>query len=600
MFKKIFLFICIACVAFTAQAQISFRLSVAEKAISLQDELFVTYTLSGTSHDVGMPMLNFEDWTVLSGPNTSSTQTWINGNKSATVAYSFVLAPKRTGKLIVPAAEIAIDGKVYKSNYTTVTVSESSAKGNPAQPQQQPAQRGSSIFDIFEDFFKDPSQPSSPSIRPGQTPQEFMKEHNFVKVTPSKSIAYLGEPILVTYDFYSGIRLAAINVTKQPSFNGAGVVEMTEEKEPFKTVHNGKEYVVYRIRQVQLVPLKTGTITLDAAEVTTDIMVNDNYGLSATKQTAIIKNVPVNITIQPLPPAKPKGFNGNIGQFTITANVERATLPAGENNYLTVQITGQGNIEGIKLPDIKFPDNIQPFTPTDSQSVNKQIFPMEGSKIFKIPIIGRAAGTAVIPAIGFSFFDNEDNSYKTINTVPITVNFTAPLQKGTYERPLNADTSNNKYVWLLGMIALAAIAVFVLFGRNKNTQNAPPSTKENIKPLNPNNYKTVAQQHTVLPEMKDTDLAKEIAVLEQEIQETGFYSKAKKILVASLQQRLRSNSPTEYSLMEELKAAPVNPVLKNDYENLLQKINKGLYLPIVNMEERKQVLAALRYLVQKS
>lgn len=598
MFKKAFLITFLTLAAFITNAQINFSLSVAEKSISLNDQLYVTYTLSGTSKDVGMPLINFNDWDVISGPNTSVTQSWVNGKSSASIAYSFVLQPKQSGSLTVPSAEIAVHGKNYKSNAATVNVSKGNGQ-NRAQTQPSQPRGRTSIFDIFGE----PSRPSAPSMRPGQSPQDFMKENNFVKVTPAKTIAYIGEPILVTYEFYSGMRLAGINVTKQPSFNGAGVIEMMEEKEPYKTIDNGKEYIVYRVRQVQLIPLKTGIITLDPAEVTADIMVNDNYGLSATKQSVIIKNNPVNITVQPLPPNKPQGFNGNIGQFSISANVERTTLPAGENNYLTVNITGKGNIEGIKLPNITYPDKIQPFTPADSQSVNKQVFPMEGSKIFKIPIIGRAEGSATIPAFSFSFFDNTDNGYKTVATQPITLTFTPPLQKGKYELPISSDASDKKYLWVLGAIALLAIAAFALSGSKKNK----PRRANNRQSENEETQENIMQKKFVAPAVPPpspvfttTGLSKELVILEHEIQEPGFYAKAKKILIANLQQQLQSNSASEFALMEELKASSLSNLLKDDYDHLWKKINKGLYLPLVNIEERKQILETLKYLAQKN
>lgn len=614
MLKKIFFLIVFAAFVIHSNAQTGFTLTVSQRDMSMDDELYVDYTVNGTREDVGMPQVNLDSWNVLSGPNTSTNFSIINGKRSSSVAYGFVLKPKRTGQLTVPAAEIVIGGNVYKSNSVTVNVHAGRSGNNAGQQQPPPSRRGGSIFDIFDDIFGEPSTPRNPSMRPGQSAAEFMKENNFVKVTPSKQIVYIGEPILVTYEFYSGMSLTSANVIKQPSFNGASVIEMTEEKPPFKTNHNGREYMVSRIRQAQLIPLKTGNITLEPAEVATEIMVNDNYGLSANKQSTTIKNAPLNITVQPLPPGAPAGFSGNVGQFSISANVERTNLPAGETNYLTVTINGEGNIDGIKQPVINFSNDIQSFQATDSQSVNKQIFPMQGTKIFKIPFIGQNEGAAVIPAISFSYFDNIENAYKTVTTQPINITFTAPLKKGVFEREVDSKGySRTGWILIVGAIGILVIAGLLFFGRKKKDNQSAKKQEPNIKPINPNNYTAHPQKEVVannnnnsipkattaqIQQQMRNNITNEIAVLDTIAEENNFYSKAKSTLLQIVRYKLNTDTYSEYSLMEELKQSNFSDIQKQDYKNLLDKINKGSYLPIVNMQERQEVLNELKYIFQ--
>ena len=612
--KNFFLLFIFTAVVVSLNAQVDFTLTVSQRNISIDDELYIDYTVKGTSKDVGMPMVNFNSWDVISGPNTSTRISFVNGKRSSSVAYSFVLKPKNTGQLTVPSAEIAIEGNTYKSNSVTVNVARGGGRSGNNSTQQRPGRSSGSIFDIFDDIFGEPSQPRNPSMRPGQSPSEFMKENNFVKVTPSKQIVYIGEPILVTYEFYSGMSLSSANVAKQPSFNGASVIEMTEEKPPFKTNHNGREYMVSRIRQAQLIPLKTGNITLESAEVATEIMVNDNYGLSAKKQTATIKNAPMNITVQPLPPGAPAGFSGNVGQFSISSNVERTSLPAGETNYLTVTINGEGNIDGIKQPVINFPNDIQSFQAADSQSINKQIFPMQVTKIFKIPFVGQKEGSVVIPTVSFSYFDNIENAYKTVTTQPINITFTAPLKKGIFEREVdNEEYSRTGWILIIVAIGILVLTGLLLFGRNKYKNKTITTDQPNIKPINPNNYKAqpqkqIAANNTGNPIPKATtaqiqqqmrnNITGEIAKLEMLIEENNFYSKAKSNLLQIIRYKLNTDTYPEYSLMEELKQSTLSETQKQDYKNLLDKINKGSYLPIVNMDERKQVLNELKYIFQ--
>lgn len=592
---------------FNATAQIEFQLTVSSRNIGIDEQLYVEYTLNGTTEDVGMPLVSFNNWNVISGPNTSSNINIINGKKSSSIAYSFALSPRKKGQLVVPSAEIIINGKSYKSNSISVNVG--NATGSHNNQQARPQSRGGSIFDIFDDLFREPNQPPTPSMAPGQTPENFMQENNFIKVTPSKKICYIGEPILVTYEFYSGMAAASANVIKQPSFNGVSVIEMTEEKPPYKTSYNGREYLVSRIRQAQIIPLKTGNITLEPAEVRMEILKNDPYGLNATKYATIIKNAPIQISVQPLPPGAPAQFTGNVGQFTITSNVDRTTLPAGETNYMTINISGSGNIDGIKYPDIQFPSVIQTFPYTDSQNVDKQIFPMQATKSFKVPFIGQKQGIATIPAISFSYFDNVENNYKTISTQPITINFTTPLNTGEYERNIDHNGySSKKWIYLIiGLVAL--ILIFIsFFGRKKKVKKVDKI----IKPINPNNYNqptSAATKYThtqpqhsssiQIIESNALNMQKEFELLRELINEPTFYSKAKSILLFIIKTKLNTDIYSEYFLMDTLANSSLNNNLKNDFKDLLNKINKGSYLPIVNIDERKRVMETLKYLSQQ-
>ena len=81
--KRFFLIALLALLSFSLQAQIDFTLTVSQREISTDDDLFVEYTVNGTREDVGMPMVNFVDWDIISGPNTSTQATRAGSRSSA-------------------------------------------------------------------------------------------------------------------------------------------------------------------------------------------------------------------------------------------------------------------------------------------------------------------------------------------------------------------------------------------------------------------------------------------------------------------------------------------------------------------------------------
>lgn len=602
MVKKIlFTLFCIALTVGT-YAQVSFSLIVNERSMTESDQITVVYRLQNADNNPGIQPIRFNDWQVLAGPQSSSTISVINNKKYSYYDYIYVLSPKRTGTLTIPAAQVMVNGTTLRTSAITIQVTKGNSRSSKNSNNSTIPRMGGSIFDMFDDFFDEPRAPNvQPSIAPGQSPADFIKSYNFIKVTPSKRKCYVGEPILVNYDFYSGIGLREAKVIKQPSFNGASVIESTDEKPSYRKNENGHNYIVSKIREVQLIPLKTGTIILEPAEVSASILVSEQYGVNSKVETTTIKNAPSEITVQPLPSGSPANFKGNVGQFTIEARVDKNSVPVGENNILTIRISGNGNFDGIQLPNIIFPDNIQSFSATDSQSVNKNIFPIQGLKQFKIPFIGKAKGNATIPAIQFAYFDPIENKYKVVSTDSILIDFTPPLP----ERAINSIISKNGftakiYIWLIGVLAIIAGMILYFIFRKPRKKATEQNKVKQQKTTTDSTKDTLSTQHiTTTPIVLKPNLQEKIAALENIIATNEFYSNAKKILLSDMQYRLIQDTASEYILIEALLKSSMNEVLKKDYQKLLKKINNNSYLPIVNIAERKQVLGELKYLISQ-
>ena len=54
---------------------------------------------------------DFENFRVLSGPNSSISQSWINGKSSYKQSYVYLLSPTKFGDLTIGKASINLDGK---------------------------------------------------------------------------------------------------------------------------------------------------------------------------------------------------------------------------------------------------------------------------------------------------------------------------------------------------------------------------------------------------------------------------------------------------------------------------------------------------------
>src|ERR1051326_2979614 len=105
-----------------------------------------------------------------------------------------------------------------------------------------------------------------PVLRANEDADEFIHKNIFVKVSASKTSAYIGEPILVTYKLFTSLNSQA-RVSKQPSFNGCSVLELSANNESHEATIKGKLFHVFIIRKIQVIPLQEGVLQMGPASV---------------------------------------------------------------------------------------------------------------------------------------------------------------------------------------------------------------------------------------------------------------------------------------------------------------------------------------------
>src|SRR4051812_20374725 len=317
-------------------------------------------------------------------------------------------------------------------------------------------------------------------LRPGENPEDKIRSQIFVKTTVSKRTCFVGEPILVIYQLYTALYCQP-KVVKQPTFNGCSLVEMTTDEPEYVDKQNGKMYRVLLIRKVQLTPLQEGQLLIPPA------VVDNEVGFTSAENPYRLKNYNAAISshidsihVKALPASMPADYSGIAGgKFTISAKVDSTTVPQGENDVLQITIGGEGNIDAISLPTIKWPKSIEHFESTDSQHINKMNFPVHGNKTFAIPFIGTQQGNKVIPSVSFTFFNTTSQQFETISTQPITINVVKALPANKWdEHIVTDDVSNKKYLWFVPGIAIVVISVWLISNKKKEIREQEARRQE--------------------------------------------------------------------------------------------------------------------------
>jgi hypothetical protein len=142
-----------------------------------------------------------------------------------------------------------------------------------------------------------------------------------------------------------------------------------------------------------------------------------------------LQTEPVALDVQPLPPDAPAGFDGAVGQFTLTAVAEPVQGTVNEPLTWRVTLSGQGNLNAA--PDPAWPE-IAGWRSFESQAtVHTEVSDgqMVGSRTYERLLVPSAEGEFTIPPLEYAFFDPATGQYQTIRTQPIPVSI-APGDPG--------------------------------------------------------------------------------------------------------------------------------------------------------------------------
>ncbi|HEY1038153.1 MAG TPA: BatD family protein [Bacteroidia bacterium] len=404
--KKQINFLLVALLIFSGQLfSQKFTAQVSKNKLAVGEVFQLTFTINASASNFKAP--SFADFDVYSGPNQSTNMQIINGNMSQSISLSYVLSPKKEGKLTIGAASLVVNGAKLESNPITVEV-----KGNAQQNAGSSANPGSS---------------NQPTNTQGQYSSEKSGDDLFIKTFVSKKSCYLGEQIVVTQKVYSRLNLRGFQNYKMPVFNGFwSQNEDNRNKQIQLQTENldGIQYYVAEFTKSYLFPQRSGSLTIEPMEVDCIVRQRSNkqpqnifdqfFGGGYEDVLLKAKSKPITVDVKPLPEAgKPADFNGAVGTFSLKAELTKEKVVANQSINLKLSITGKGNIKLTDAPKINFPDGFETFEPKVTENYSEG-GSFSGTKTYDYLIIPRQAGEFVIKDLGFSYFDPEKKSYITV------------------------------------------------------------------------------------------------------------------------------------------------------------------------------------------
>ncbi len=166
MKKYSFLVLCmLVSIATFAQKDILFTSTVSSDSILTGNYFELTYTLENAEM-IAFNTPDFEGFEVVSGPNTSSTRSIINGDMTQKISYSYYLRPIEIGTYNIPTASVETEQGTLESEAFQIQV-----VPNPDGIIQEPKQNKQEFFfdtrSFDHPFFRSPfeDQPA-PKTKP--------------------------------------------------------------------------------------------------------------------------------------------------------------------------------------------------------------------------------------------------------------------------------------------------------------------------------------------------------------------------------------------------------------------------------------------------
>jgi hypothetical protein len=147
----------------------------------------------------------------------------------------------------------------------------------------------------------------------------------------------------------------------------------------------------------------------------------DDFFDSYTTATKVLTAPGVTIHVSSLPTGKPVGFSGGVGRFSISSTISDVQLQANEAVTLTLVIQGAGNMKLLKTPVVDWPEGFEVYDPKVTNNFKNTIAGVSGTKVVEYLAIPRAGGTYVIPPVLFSYYDVEEDAYRTLTTEEYTL-----------------------------------------------------------------------------------------------------------------------------------------------------------------------------------
>ena len=288
---------------------------------TIDDQFVLTIAINGKAE--GKPQLPPIAGLEITSAGTSHNTSWVNGVVTRTVHYRYVLVPTKEGTYQIPSIALEVDDELVRSVPLTLTVT------------------------------------ATPAPLPGGREQRAM----FITRTFAPQEAYVGEQIIETVKIFYRVKLLDV-AQENVELLAFNTFKLGKERN-YRQVIDGTTYRVIEVKRV-LIPLKAGTeLQVPRYVLNTVIAVAsqrrgghgffDDFFSPTRQQRKRVSAPAATLKVKPLPAPPADAHNlAVVGDYRLSAALNKKNLNRSESTTLTLFIEGYGNLQGIKPLSLQF------------------------------------------------------------------------------------------------------------------------------------------------------------------------------------------------------------------------------------------------------
>lgn len=368
-------------------AQVSFEATTDAKQVIENGYFQVTYTLNNAQgNDFQAPP--FKNFKVLSGPSRSMSTTIINGQTSQTLAYSYSLQPRKTGKFKILPASITVNGRRIRSNNLEIDVIKASSASKIATEEQQ----------------------------------------LFVRAEIDTNLVYVGQQLVVNYKLYTTVNIENYDIAYEPEYQGFFARDIRRfDSRVVREVVDGVQYTTKILKRISLFPQQTGLQTIESMTVRLGVVVGNkrpnSFFFSNQIKPVNVQTNPLEINVKSLPTPIPPSFSGAVGKYAMNSFINKNNLTTDDALSIKLTIQGNGDIKRLQAPSIDFPNNFDVYDPKIIEERFEETGGLlKGQKILEYLAIPSKSGRYELKP-SFTYFDTDSAKFITLlpNIFKLTV-----------------------------------------------------------------------------------------------------------------------------------------------------------------------------------